>query len=104
MLNIQGTPSRGAILTQIRSNNLHLQCGQEMSDLFLLIEEEKKPLKISQNGFKLVKKICENSDFAKYEQMLLQVVAIRFLQKLRNFYTSVKMENLHKYLKDFGDE
>jgi len=48
MLNIQGTPSREAILSQIRSNNLHLQCGQEMSDLFLLIEEEKKPLKIAQ--------------------------------------------------------
>ena len=36
--------------------------------------------------------------------MLLQFVAIRFLQKLRNFYTSVKMENLNAYLKDFGDE
>ena len=63
------------------------------------------PLKISKTGFKLVKKlVTDRPEFAKYETMLMEAVAVRFLQKMRCFYVSVKLENVYKYLVDFGNE
>lgn len=48
------------------------------------------PLKISKKAFKLIDDICVN-ELAQYKPDLKRVAAVRFLQKMRNFYTSVKL-------------
>jgi hypothetical protein len=105
MLNIKGTPSREAILNQVTATNLQHSCGEDITQLYRLMEEEKVPFKISKTGFALIKKICaSNPEFGKYEALLTNTLAIRVLQKLRNYYTSLKLTNLYKHFSEFCNE
>jgi len=104
MLLIQGLPSRKSLINQITLKNIHLVSGiPQIPVIFKLIENEESPFKISQEGPKAMAEATKlNSKLKIYEPFILKRLAVRILQKCKNFYTNLKFATIEKHLSFYG--
>lgn len=105
MLQIKGIPSHASLTHQIFIKNIFNVPGNpHVANLFKLVEQEESPFKISKNGSESLKKAIETMpNLAKYESFIEKTLAIRIMQKCKNFFTNLKFANLKKMLGFFGD-
>ena len=104
MLQIQGIPSRQNLIALISTRGTQVVEGNpEIKTLFDLIESEESPFKISKDGSAaLASALAKNPALAKYEQFIKKTLAIRILQKSKNFFTNIRFKALEKQLAFFG--
>ena len=104
MLQIQGFPSRASLINQMNLKNSHVVSGcPHISTLFKLIEQEESPFKISKLGsLNLTKAIEQFPELKEYEPLVQRTLAVRVLQKCKNFYTNINFETLKTHLAFYG--
>lgn len=92
MLQIKGIPTRQSLITQITTQATHIVSNNpEVKTLFELIEVEESPFRMSKEGSATIASALQkNPALAKYETGIKKSLAIRILQKSKNFYTNVR--------------
>ena len=105
MLQIKGMPSHASLISQIFLKNIHnVEGNPHVATLYKLVEFEESPFKISQQGSESLRKACEvMPNLAKYAPFIEKTLAIRILQRCKNFFTNVKFASLSKMMNFFGD-
>lgn len=105
MLQIKGMPSHASLIRQLYIKNIHnVEGNPHVAALYKLVEFEESPFKISQQGSESLNKACEiMPNLAKYKPFIEKTLAIRILQKCKNFFTNVRFASLSKMMKFFGD-
>mmetsp|Transcript_26161 Transcript_26161/g.32706 ORF Transcript_26161/g.32706 Transcript_26161/m.32706 type:complete len:455 (+) Transcript_26161:453-1817(+) len=105
MLQIKGMPSHASLIQQIFIKNIHnVEGNPNVATLYKLVEFEESPFKISQLGSEALRKACEvMPNLSKYAPFIEKTLAIRILQKCKNFFTNVKFASLSKMMSFFGD-
>ena len=105
MLQIKGVPSHASLIQQIFIKNIHtVQGNPHVAVLYKLVEFEESPFKISQQGSEALLKACEiMPNLKKYATNIEKTLAIRILQKCKNFFTTIKFGSLTKMMGFFGD-
>lgn len=105
MLQIKGIPSHESLIHQIFVKNIHNVVGNPyIANLYKLVEFEESPFKISQLGSDALKKAIEiMPNLEKYQPFIEKTLAIRIIQKCKNFFTNVKFATLEKMLAFYGD-
>ena len=64
-----------------------------------MIDEQESPFIISRKGPKILEDLMQkNKDWSVYLPFLKKILAIRILQKCRNYYKSLKLEKLESLL------
>ena len=98
-------PSHASLIHSILVKNIHNVAGNpHVAALFKLVEFEESPFKISQLGSDALTKACEvMPNLEKYAPFIKKTLAIRILQKCKNFFTNVRFNSLSKMLSFFGD-
>jgi len=72
--------------------------------LFKIIEEENSPFTISSAGRNALEKSIECMPLLeKYSLYIKKTLAIRMLQKSKNFFTNIKFASLTKMLSFYGE-
>ena len=104
MLQIKGIPSHASLVHTIYSKNIHNVVGNPyVATLFKLVEFEESPFKISQQGSVALQKAIEvMPNLTKYVPFIEKTLAIRILQKCKNFFTNIKFASVMKMLNFFG--
>lgn len=106
MLLIQGYPSRESLINQITIKNTHAvdECPA-ISHLFKLLEKEESPFKIAKQGPIALSDIMKAyPSLSHFEEGLKKSLAVRVLQKCKNFYTNIKFATLQKFLDFYGSK
>lgn len=105
MLQIKGMPSHASLIHQIFVKNIHNVVGNpHVATLFKLVESEESPFKISQQGSESLRLAIEAMpNLGKYSGNIEKTLAIRVLQKCKNFFTNVKFASLSKMLNFYGE-
>ena len=100
MLYISGVPSRQSLIDLINASNMQLVIGYpEIAELFRLLEVEQSPFTISKEGIIALNSIVEKDDaLAQYLPFIKKALAVRILQKSKNFYRNLKFTTLSKLL------
>lgn len=104
MLLFTGYPSRSSLINQILLKNSHIvdNC-QAITTLFKLTENEDSPFKIAKQGPLAVAEIMQAfPSLSHYEPFIKKTLAVRILQKCKNFYTNIKIKTLEKFLAFYG--
>ena len=104
MLQIKGIPTRQSLISQITTQATHIVSNNpEVKTLFELIEVEESPFRMSKEGSATIASALQkNPALAKYETGIKKSLAIRILQKSKNFYTNVRFKALTKQLAFYG--
>ena len=69
-----------------------------------MLQREDSPFTISKAGPEALKDLVEAlPHLSKYEPFIKKTLAVRILQKSKNFYTKMKFANISKQLAFFGD-
>ena len=105
MLQIKGIPSQKSLSHTLYTKNIHNVVGNPyIATLFKLVEFEESPFKICQQGSEALSKAIEvMPNLQKYAPFIEKTLAIRILQKCKNFFTNIKFASLSKMLTFFGD-
>mmetsp|Transcript_15948 Transcript_15948/g.24678 ORF Transcript_15948/g.24678 Transcript_15948/m.24678 type:complete len:474 (-) Transcript_15948:1461-2882(-) len=103
MLNVDGKPSRDAIMHYINIENILGATSKSIQDLFALMENESSPFIISKKGKAALEAICKDERFAIYKPFIAKTLSVRILQKCKTFFKNMKMEKLAKMLPFFDD-
>jgi hypothetical protein len=105
MLQIKGMPSHESLITHIDRKNIHLVHGNPyISQLFKIIEQEDSPFTISSAGRVALEKAIEcMPELEKYAAYIKKTLAIRMLQKSKNFFTNIRFASLTKMLHFYGE-
>ena len=105
MLQIKGMPSHASLIHSIFIKNIHSVSGNpHIATLFKLVEFEESPFKISQQGSESLAKAIEvMPSLEKYAPLIKKTLAIRILQKSKNFFTNMRFASLLKMLSFFGE-
>lgn len=101
MLQVKGIPSRVSLINYLKIKNLHLsEEFPQIQELFRLIEDEESPFTISRKGKQLLESIMavEGTDWVKYKAFIAKNLAVRVLQKCKNYFKNMKMSALQKLL------
>jgi len=100
MLLIKGLPSRKSLIHQISMKNIHRSTDNEhVLKLFDLVEHQESPFKISREGrVALDALIKQDPSLEKYKSFIIKTIAVRILQKCKNYYKNMKFEGLKKLL------
>ena len=74
-----------------------------ISQLFKLIESENSPFTICNQGCAALEQAIKVMPrLEMYQQFIKKTLAIRMLQKSKNFFTNIKFDSLTKMLSFFG--
>jgi len=105
MLQIKGIPSQASLSHTLYSKNIHKVVGNpHIAILFKLIEFEDSPFTISKQGSEALNKAIEvMPNLLKYKDFIQKTLAIRILQKCKNFFTNIKFASMTKMLGFYGD-
>ena len=105
MLQIKGMPSHASLINTIFMKNIHNVMGNPyVATLFKLVEFEESPFTISKQGSEALNKACEvMPNLEKYKPFIEKTLAIRIIQKCKNFFTNVKFASLNKMLAFYGN-
>lgn len=99
ILQLEGLPSRNAIIHQIYIENIHRSTLPQITELFNLVEQEESPMTISKKGKAALESLfLEFPNLEKYKPFIAKSLSVRILQKCKNFYTNMKMSKLLKLL------
>ena len=99
ILQLEGLPSRDAIIHQIYIDNIHRSTSSQITELFHLVEREESPMTISKKGKAALESLCdEYPNLAKYKPFIAKSLSVRILQKCKNFYANMKLSKLLKLL------
>ena len=96
MLQIKGIPSQKSLIHTLYTKNIHNVVGNPyIATLFKLVEFEESPFKICKEGSEALRKSIEvMPDLEKYAPFIQKTLAIRILQKCKNFFTNIKFASL----------
>jgi len=80
--------------------NIHRSTDNEhVLKLFDLVEHQESPFKISREGrVALDALIKQDPSLEKYKSFIIKTIAVRILQKCKNYYKNMKFEGLKKLL------
>lgn len=105
MLQVEGFPSREAIIHYIYIENIHQNTSPQVTELFNLVEKEDSPVTISKVGKQTLETLCNNYPvLQKYKPFIAKSLSVRILQKCKNFYKNMKLSKLLKLLHFFDNE
>ena len=77
----------------------------EIAELFRLLEVEQSPFTISKEGIKALDAIVEkNEDLSQYQPFIKKALAVRILQKSKNFFRNLKFTTLSRLLSFYKQE
>lgn len=87
-----GMPSRQTLINEIKLVNFHIVPGYpEISQLYNLIEHEESPFTIAKQGMKALEStLAKNEDLIQYAHFIKKALAVRILQKMKNYYRNLK--------------
>lgn len=80
ILQLEGLPSRNAIIHQIYIDNIHRSTSPQITELFHLVEREESPMTISKKGKAALESLCtEYPNLEKYRPFIAKSLAVRIL-------------------------
>lgn len=100
MLLIKGLPTRQSLIHQISVKNIHRNTENEhVLKLFNLIEHQESPFKISRQGREALEALIkQHPSLEMYKPFIIKTIAVRILQKCKNYYKNMKFDGLKKML------
>lgn len=98
MLHVSGLPSRVNIIHYVNIEHLQQGCSSHIAKLFELVEHEQSPFAIAKSAKAALDLLAKDKNLAKYGAFVARSLAVRVLQKCKNFYSTMYIDKLKKLL------
>lgn len=98
MLHVSGLPSRKNIIHYVNIEHLQQGCSSHVAKLFELVEHEQSPYVIAKSAKAALDLLAKDEKLSKYGAFVAKSLAVRVLQKCKNFYSTMYISKLIKLL------